>query len=98
PPIYFPRLHDALLISTLQDIVVPDVQPGLPSELLRRRPDLVQAEANLRSATAAVDIAYINLFPQISLTGSVNASSTSLTELLTSDRKSTRLNSSHVKI
>src|SRR5690606_31318851 len=70
--------------TTLQNIVVPEVQPGLPSELLRRRPDLVQAEANLRSTTAAVDIAYINLFPQISLTGSVNASSTSLTELVTS--------------
>src|SRR5690606_8255220 len=97
PPIYFPRLHDALLISTLQDIVVPDVQLGLPSELLRRRPDLVQAEANLRSATAAVDIAYINLFPQISLTGSVNASSTSLTELLTSPETVLNLGASLVQ-
>lgn len=69
---------------TLEGIVVPDVQPGLPSDLLRRRPDLVQAEASLRSATAAVDIAYINLFPQISLTGSLNASSTSLTDLVSS--------------
>lgn len=83
--------------STLQDIVVPDVQPGLPSELLRRRPDLVQAEANLRSATAAVDIAYINLFPQISLTGSVNASSTSLTELLTSPETVLNLGASLVQ-
>lgn len=70
--------------TTLEGMVVPDVQPGLPSDLLRRRPDLVQAEASLRSATAAVDIAYINLFPQISLTGSVNASSASLTELVSS--------------
>jgi multidrug efflux system outer membrane protein len=70
--------------STLADIVVPAVQPGLPSELLRRRPDLVQAEANLRAADANVDIAYLNLFPQISLTGNFNASSTSLTQLLSS--------------
>jgi multidrug efflux system outer membrane protein len=70
--------------DTLQDIMVPTVQPGLPSDLLRRRPDLVQAEAALRSADANVDIAYVNLFPQISLTGNLNASSTSLSELVAS--------------
>lgn len=70
--------------TTLQDIVVPTVQPGLPSDLLRRRPDLVQAEAALRSADANVDIAYVNLFPQISLTGNLNTSSVSLSELVAS--------------
>lgn len=70
--------------STLENIGVPAVQPGLPSELLRRRPDLVQAEAGLRGANANVDIAYINLFPQISLTGSFNASSSSLSEVVSS--------------
>jgi len=68
--------------TTLQNIAVPAVQPGLPSELLRRRPDLVQAEASLRGATSNVDLAYVNLFPQISLTASQNASSTSLSELV----------------
>jgi len=70
--------------SSLQSVLVPAVQPGLPSELLRRRPDLVQAEAALRGADANVDIAYINLFPQISLTGNFNASSTSLSTLVSS--------------
>lgn len=70
--------------ATLQDIVVPTVQPGLPSELLRRRPDLVQAEASLRAATSNVDLAYLNLFPQISLTGSASAASTSLSALVSS--------------
>jgi len=70
--------------TTLQDIAVPQVQPGLPSDLLRRRPDLVQAEASLRSATSNVDLAYLNLFPQISLTGSLSASSTALSELVSS--------------
>lgn len=70
--------------QTLQSIVVPTVQPGLPSELLQRRPDLVQAEANLRSANANIAIVRSDLFPQISLTGSINASSVSLTELVTS--------------
>lgn len=68
--------------DTLEDMLVPVVQPGLPSDLLRRRPDLVQAEAALRAADANVDIAYINIFPQISLTGSINASSPSLTTLV----------------
>lgn len=70
--------------TTLQEIAVPLVQPGIPSDLLRRRPDLVQAEANLRSATSNVDLAYLNLFPQISLTGSLSASSTALSELVSS--------------
>lgn len=68
--------------QTLQDIDVPSVQPGLPSELLVRRPDLVQAEANLRSARASVDIVKTDLFPQISLTGGINASSASLLDLV----------------
>jgi len=68
--------------QTLQEIAVPAVKPGLPSELLSRRPDLVQAEANLRSARASVDIVKTDLFPQISLTGGINGSSTSLSELV----------------
>ncbi len=68
--------------QTLENIEVPQVKPGLPSELLVRRPDLVQAEANLRSARASVDIVKTDLFPQISLTGGINASSTSLSELV----------------
>lgn len=68
--------------QTLQNVVVPSVQAGLPSELLLRRPDLVQAEAVLRSAVAGVDIARTDYFPSLSLTGSVNASSSSLTALV----------------
>lgn len=70
--------------QSLLDIQVPAVQPGLPSELLQRRPDLVQAEAALRSANANVTIVKTDLFPQISLTGNSSASSTSLSELVSS--------------
>lgn len=70
--------------QTLENITVPSVQPGVPSELLLRRPDLVQAEADLRVATAGVDITRLAYFPNISLTGNLSASSTSLTELLIS--------------
>lgn len=70
--------------QTLQTIEVPTVQPGIPSELLNRRPDLVQAEANLRSARANVDLVKLDFFPNISLTGGINSSSTSLSDLVAS--------------
>ena len=43
---------------------------GLPSALLRRRPDIRQAEAQLHAATAQVGVATAQLFPDVSLTGS----------------------------
>ena len=46
------------------------VPAGLPSDLLRRRPDIRNAERNLASATEQIGIAVADLFPQISLTGS----------------------------
>lgn len=69
---------------TLTTLAVPTIQPGLPAELLRRRPSLVQAEANLRSATANVDLARLKFLPQISLTGSAGASSTRLVDFVSS--------------
>ena len=70
--------------ETLADVNVPIVAPGIPSELLLRRPDLVQAEAALRSATASVDIVRNEYFPNIALTSNFSAGSTSLTELVSS--------------
>ncbi len=70
--------------ETLADVNVPSIAPGIPSELLLRRPDLVQAEAALRSATASVDIVRNEYFPDIALTSSFSAGSTSLTELVSS--------------
>jgi NodT family efflux transporter outer membrane factor (OMF) lipoprotein len=47
------------------------VPVGLPSDLLRRRPDVRRAEANLHAATARVGVATADLFPRFSLTGSL---------------------------
>jgi NodT family efflux transporter outer membrane factor (OMF) lipoprotein len=60
----------------------PAVPVGLPSELLRRRPDVRQAERNLAAATADVGVAVGNLYPQINLTGSVDLISESLKTLV----------------
>ena len=47
---------------------------GTPESLLRRRPDLVQAERQLAAATANVGVATADLFPRISLTGLIGLS------------------------
>jgi outer membrane protein, multidrug efflux system len=49
----------------------PEVPVGLPSELLRRRPDIRKAEAQVHAATARIGVATADLFPKFSLTGSL---------------------------
>ncbi len=61
-------------------IVVPG---GLPSELLLRRPDLVQAEQTLIAANARVAVARAAYFPRISLTGALGSESVALSDLFT---------------
>ena len=60
-------------LSPVGDIpgVPARIPAGLPSDLLRRRPDIREAEAQLHAATAQIGVATADLFPQFSLTGSV---------------------------
>ncbi|MBV9063850.1 MAG: TolC family protein, partial [Alphaproteobacteria bacterium] len=69
--------------TNLDGVVTPVVAPGLPSELLRRRPDVAQAEANLASAHGNVDAARAAFFPQIGLTGSGGFTGAKLASLFT---------------
>jgi NodT family efflux transporter outer membrane factor (OMF) lipoprotein len=75
--------------QTLQNVDVPRVQPGLPSELLTRRPDLYQAEASLRGAAVNVSVVRRTLFPNISLTASATSGSFELANVLSSPAQTT---------
>ena len=68
--------------TTLDEIAIPEVVAGLPSELLTRRPDIQSAEAQLRSANADIAAARAAYFPSIGLTGSAGFASTVLSGLL----------------
>jgi multidrug efflux system outer membrane protein len=61
---------------------VPRVNPGMPSELLVRRPDLASAEAQLAAANANIAVARAALLPSISLTGSAGLASNVLINFL----------------
>jgi multidrug efflux system outer membrane protein len=63
--------------------LLADIPPGLPSELLARRPDIMEAEASLRAAYANIGAARAAFFPTISLTGTFGRESTQLNQLFT---------------
>ena len=54
----------------------PEVPAGLPSDMLRRRPDIRRAEAQIHSATALIGVATADLFPKFNLAGSMSFSAT----------------------
>ncbi len=66
----------------LASITVPRVAPGLPSDLLARRPDVQNAEAQLIAANADMTTAKAALFPDVKLTAEVGFESLALTALL----------------
>jgi len=69
--------------AAIADVTVPAIDPGLPSNLLVRRPDLASAEAQLAGANADVAAARAALLPTITLTGTAGLATTALTSLAT---------------
>jgi multidrug efflux system outer membrane protein len=62
--------------------VPQNVPAGLPSELLERRPDVRQAEANISAANAQIGVAKAAFFPSLSLTGSGGLESNALNQFI----------------
>jgi NodT family efflux transporter outer membrane factor (OMF) lipoprotein len=66
----------------LADLTLPaDVPLTLPSSLARQRPDILQAEANLHAASAAIGVATADLYPSITLSASLSDDTTTLSRL-----------------
>ena len=75
------RLLDELIEKKPLPSVPPEVPTGLPSDLLRRRPDVRRAERQLAAATARIGVATADLFPRFSLTGSIGQQSINVSDL-----------------
>ncbi len=73
-----PVPHSAKL---LDQVVPPEIPSGLPSALLERRPDILAAEEQLRSANAQIGVATANFFPRIGLTALFGRASSPLDSL-----------------
>lgn len=73
--------------TTIDQLVLPAVPSGLPSDLLARRPDIRQAEQNLISANAQIGVAKAAYFPAISLTALLGSASSELSDLFTGPAK-----------
>ncbi len=71
-----------LLPSELgSDSALKDIAPGLPSEVLLRRPDILMAEHQLKAAYANIDVARAAFFPRIALTAGAGLMSGDLSNL-----------------
>lgn len=70
-------------LKSLEKYAIPDSIPvGIPSELLERRPDILQAEQFYRSQNARIGVAQAMRFPSISLTGMLGLGSNELSDLV----------------
>lgn len=72
---------------TIEQLTLPGVPSGLPSDLLERRPDIRAAEQALIAANAQIGVAKSLYFPAISLTGAFGTVSADLSELFSGPSK-----------
>jgi multidrug efflux system outer membrane protein len=70
---------------TEHKVQIPDIAAGIPSDLLRRRPDIKQAEDLMAAANAKVGIAKADFYPSINLNGQAGWQSMESTDLFKSD-------------
>ncbi len=75
------------LLSAIEPYFMEEINPGLPSELLLNRPDIVAAEHKLLAANANIGAARAAFFPTITLSGGYGSLSTELQHLLGAGNK-----------
>lgn len=73
--------------KSLVEMTAPAIPEGLPSQLLERRPDIMQAEQQLIAANAQIGAAKALYFPSISLTGAFGGSSSELSDVFNGSAK-----------
>jgi multidrug efflux system outer membrane protein len=69
--------------KSIDQLVAPQIPADLPSTLLQRRPDILQAEQNLIAANANIGAAKAQYYPSLSLTGALGTASTAFGNFLT---------------
>ncbi|MEM5788474.1 MAG: TolC family protein, partial [Syntrophobacteraceae bacterium] len=74
-------LEEELSLERPMPPTPPAIPIGLPSDLLRRRPDIRRAEAQVHAATARIGVATADLFPRFSLTGNFGTTGDDLLSL-----------------
>ena len=73
--------------KTIDQLIAPAIPADLPSALLERRPDILQAEQNLVAANANIGATRALYYPDISLTGLLGSVSTDFSDFLTGPAK-----------
>lgn len=82
-----PICPDYSLLSEIEPYFIEEITPGLPSELLYNRPDVIAAEHRLLAANANIGAARAAFFPALTLTGAYGSLSPELKHLLGAGNK-----------
>jgi NodT family efflux transporter outer membrane factor (OMF) lipoprotein len=74
--------HASTAGLSLSTLTLPAQLPvSLPAKLVRQRPDVLASESQLHQASAQAGVATANLYPQLTLSGSIGSETTSITDL-----------------
>ena len=80
-------IHGVLERPGAVPVIPPKVAVGVPADIIRRRPDIRQAERELAAQTARIGVAVAELYPKLTLNGSIGLESLTTNKLLSSDSK-----------